>query len=178
MKEIWKAIKNYPMYEVSNKGKIRSFHNTFLSESGLKIPRTSKLTKSDSRYYVINLYSKGRFKKFYVHSLVLKTFVGSRPKDFVCNHKDGIKTNNNLSNLEWISRSDDVNHAYRVGLQPIRNRKGRKNPRARLDDNKVKEIKGLLAKGISQTKIGRIFNVSRGCISSISIEQTWKHITI
>lgn len=174
MDEIWKPIKDFSKYEVSNKGRIRSFYKNRFMKPLILIP-----IKNGCNYYFVNLYFKGIRKTPTIHRLVIESFVGLPPvKDFVCNHKDGNKLNNNLSNLEWISRSDDANHAYRLGLRPARDTRGEKSSNAKLKNNEVRKIKQLLNQGILHKEIAEIFKVTRANISQISRGFSWTNITI
>lgn len=67
---------------------------------------------------------------------------------------------------------DNADDRVKAGNQP----KGSKNNKATLNEEKVKEIKSLLNIGLSGAEIGRRFNVTRTCISSIKKERTWKHV--
>nr|DAK20800.1 MAG TPA: homing endonuclease [Caudoviricetes sp.] len=103
-KETWKPVVGYEgLYEVSSKGKVR----------GLKTGRILKpfYTKG---YAMVNLTSTSndRTKKL-VHRLVAQAFIPNLKNLSDVNHKDEIKTNNNLDNLEWISHKDNLNYGTR-----------------------------------------------------------------
>lgn len=112
---------------------------------------------------------KGKDKKsVLVHRLVANAYI---PKvegcDFV-NHKDGNKLNNNVENLEWCNRSENMLHAYSKGLIHLDSRPcGEKHHRSKLSDEQVKEIKKLHLAGISGAEIGRQYNVSKSVIYNI-----------
>ena len=104
--EIWKDIKGYEgLYQVSNLGRIRSFHEY----KGTNY-RIVSLGKGKIGYLTVCLHLKGKRKTFNVHRLVAETFI-KKPigKDFV-NHKDENKQNNKVSNLEWCTRSYNYNY--------------------------------------------------------------------
>lgn len=97
--EIFKIIKEYPLYSVSNMGRIRKNSNRKIMSP----------TAKPSGYMQINLFTNdGRRKKEYVHRLVALTFI----KNDMClpevNHIDGIRNNNVVTNLEWVSRQENV----------------------------------------------------------------------
>lgn len=103
--ETWKPIADYVgLYEVSNKGRVRN----------LKTGRILKpfYTKGYAR---VNLTSANndRTKKL-VHRLVALSFIPNLKNLSDVNHKDEIKTNNNLDNLEWISHRDNLNYGTRT----------------------------------------------------------------
>ena len=100
-KETWKPVVGYEgLYEVSSKGKVR----------GLKTGRILKpfYTKG---YAMVNLTSTSndRTKKL-VHRLVAQAFIPNLKNLSDVNHKDELKTNNNLDNLEWIRHKDNLNY--------------------------------------------------------------------
>ena len=97
--EIFKTIKEYPMYSVSTEGRIRK-------NSDQKILTPSR---KPSGYMQINLFTNdGRRKKEYVHRLMALTFLDN-PNHFPeVNHIDGVRDNNTLSNLEWITHVENM----------------------------------------------------------------------
>ncbi len=96
--EEWKVIEGYNQYEVSNLGKIR---------------RDDRLLKgrfTKNGYLVVALSVESKYKNHYIHRLVASAFI--KKVGGVVNHLDGIKTNNNVSNLEWTTYSNNTIHAY------------------------------------------------------------------
>lgn len=71
-------------------------------------------------YFKVDLYKKSKKsnkrRNVSVHTLVTEAFLGKRPKHLNVNHKDGIKTNNYISNLEYVTPMENVHHAIRLGL--------------------------------------------------------------
>lgn len=102
--EIWKDLKNFEnKYKISNRGNIFSkIQNRYLK---LCINKYGYVTAS------IN-HARGCDKNLYIHRLVADTFLGGIPEGMVINHKDGIKANNHVSNLEIVTSSDNNRHAY------------------------------------------------------------------
>lgn len=102
MKEIWKDIKGYEgLYQVSNIGRVRS-------SNGIIKPRISGC------YPRIKLYNKGACEHVFVHRLVAEAFIPNPENKSQVNHKDGNKLNNIVSNLEWVTPSENAIHAHRV----------------------------------------------------------------
>lgn len=107
--EIWKPVPNFETkYEVSNFGRLRN-------------RTTKKLKPADFNNYGyarLQAFDGVNSKKLFVHRLVAIVFIGE-PTDptFVVNHIDGDKTNNMVNNLEWVSRSDNDKHKYKLDLQ-------------------------------------------------------------
>lgn len=101
-KEIWKDIKGYEsLYQVSSYGRVKSLI-------------TNKIRKEDTNnwgYKKVTLHKDGKSKSFFIHRLVATHFIKNPNKYSEVNHKDGDKSNNHISNLEWCTRSHNMKHA-------------------------------------------------------------------
>lgn len=106
MEEIWKDIKGYKgLYQVSNLGRIKSFHK--YNKSNCRIISQAKGTLG---YLTVCLHLRGKRRTANVHRLVAEAFLEKENgKDFV-NHKDENKLNNKVSNLEWCTFEYNVNY--------------------------------------------------------------------
>jgi len=124
MKEIFKTHKSG--YIVSNKGRIKGKLVEFLS------PNCSK-----AGYLMCSIGL--------VHRVVVETFIGEIPKDMEVNHIDGVKSNNELSNLEVVTRSENQKHAHKTGLAPCT--KGEKNATSVLKEVEVIDIYEMVKSG-------------------------------
>ena len=120
MKEIWKDIPNYEgYYQVSNLGKIKSllFQNNVWNK---KYKREKLLKQKLDKYknYRVELWKDGTHKTFLVARLVAFTFYKEDINNnaLTVNHMDGNRLNNKLDNLEVISLKENIQHAFRNGL--------------------------------------------------------------
>jgi len=106
MEEIWKSIGGFEgIYQISNCGNVRS------------VKRSKNLKHNNSHgYFTVDLYLNGIRKKIRVHRLVAEAFIPNPDNKPEVNHEDGVKTNNNASNLTWMTHSENGLHAYRTGL--------------------------------------------------------------
>lgn len=107
MSEQWKLIEDYPNYEVSNMGRVR---NT-------KTGRILRLVVNEWGYLHVTLCKDGKMKRFLVHRLVATTFIQNPENKSQVNHINGIKTDNRVENLEWVTNSENQQHAIRTGLR-------------------------------------------------------------
>ena len=107
--EDWKEIAGYEgLYAVSSFGRVRSL------TKGLILKPVETKAKE---YYQVSLYKNKEQKTHNIHRLVANAFIENPSNKKEVNHKDGDKLNNNASNLEWSTRSENVLHSYRLGLQ-------------------------------------------------------------
>ena len=114
MKEIWKDIKGYEgLYQISNTGKIKSLerYKDNHSKKQLVKEKIRKQIISKTGYYTCMLTKNGNLKLFKVHRIVAEAFIPNPNNYPIINHIDGNKLNNNVSNLEWCTRSENQKHA-------------------------------------------------------------------
>lgn len=104
MTEQWKKIEEYPQYSISNLGRVRHDEKN-------KILVPFAIGKKGNQYQAVDLYPK---KSVRIHRLVAKYFIPNPENKPEVNHIDGDKTNNQATNLEWVSGSENCVHAYRV----------------------------------------------------------------
>ena len=124
------------------------------------------------------LYRENKPHSKYVHCLAAEAFMGPKPKNYQVNHKDGIKKNNQLDNLEYVTPSENNLHAYRIGLRlpPIPpNMQGEKNISAKLTLEKVKEIRATYQK-FSKHELAEKFKVHPVTIYDVLSRKTWNHV--
>ena len=126
MQEIWKPIPNYEdFYEVSNLGNVRTLNWNRTNQIRL-------LSPFDNGGYLRVSLVHGKKQHKLVHVLVANAFIPNPDNKPYVNHIDGNKRNNNVSNLEWCTVKENVNHAIAHGLRPLicdtPRRRGKENP--------------------------------------------------
>lgn len=158
---------------------IPNFKDYKITDTGQVINRSGKILKQNlsGNYPAIALCKNGKPHTKRIHRLVLEAFIGPCPQKMECNHIDGNKHNNNLSNLEWTTCSKNHKHAYRLGLRKQPNHQGEKHPNAKLKDGEVWLIKQILkANIVTQKHLGKMFKVNFRTISRIKTKDGWTHI--
>ena len=176
--EIWKEIKDFPNYEVSNKGRVKSINRTKIDLMNRVITNQGQLLVPTivAKYLRVNLYKNGIRFSTPVHQIVAKTFIENpNPTKYnQINHINGVRTNNEVSNLEWCDALHNIKHAINTGLRKI---KGEENPNAQLTNKEVVEIReNYVKKRGNIKKLAAKYGVSSGIISNLVNNKTYKNI--
>lgn len=115
----------------------------------------------------------GKSKYCRIHRLLAMTYMDFSPKLQV-DHKNGIKTDNRLENLELVTCQENIQRSHRLGL---RDHKGEKHPKSKLSNSDVKEIRDLYSTGLfTYEKLGDLYSMSLSGIGLIINRETWGHI--
>lgn len=169
--EQWRPIPGYEtFYEVSDLGNVRRHRNALLWSG-----RPVKQTLAGNGYRRVMLSKNGHEKSMRVHRLALLAFVGPPPTaKHQCNHKNGVKEDNRLENLEWATPKANTQHAFALGLVP--SRRGERNNRSKLAESTVRAIRSL-ANVMNCREIARLYCISRITVREIKRGRQWKHVT-
>jgi hypothetical protein len=123
MKEIWKDIKGYEgIYQVSNLGNLKSLSRLCDVGNGVYRKKEKIIYKFSLKngYPQFNLCKNNTHKNVYIHRLVGEYFLSNLSNFPTINHKDGIKTNNNINNLEWCTYLYNNKHAINYKLRKLK----------------------------------------------------------
>jgi hypothetical protein len=181
-RESWKDIADFPGYQVSDLGRVRSFwqqiHPKGVKGGTISIlgidPHLLSVQPNTGGYLRVLLQRDGRCHKRFIHHLVLEAFVGQRKPGNVARHGERGNECNEVSNLCWgTAVQNNREDKIRDGTLP----RGEVNGRAKLTEEKVRDVRRRLADGEKQECIARDLGVARATISSIAIGKSWRHLS-
>jgi DNA-binding CsgD family transcriptional regulator len=168
--EEWRKVVGFErFYSVSSLGRVRSDIQRNHRPHGRILSQSLKKTG----YLQICLSMNGKHFYYNVHTLVTEAFIGPRPADFQVNHLNGIKTDNRRENLEYVTRSENSQHALKLGLR----KRGEAHVNAKLKESDVREILRLHSDGNNTLKeIGDMFDIQPTQVFKIVTGETWAHV--
>ncbi|MFA5423636.1 MAG: NUMOD4 domain-containing protein [Phycisphaerae bacterium] len=178
--ETWKPIEGYEtLYEVSDRGAVRALPRAYVTGNGAKRTHgcfVMKMHPNGNGYLSVVLHKDGAGKTCRVHKLVAAAFLGISSLEI--NHKNGIKADNTLKNLEYCTRSENIKHAYAKGLIKFcKEQRGENNHAAKLKIEDVLKIRRLYEETqIRQKELARNFGVSPVTINDIIKKRRWAHV--
>lgn len=158
--EIWVPMFNFEgLYEVSNLGNAKSVSKTNAVGHQLK-ERPLGVFDNGYGYLYINIHKNGVYKRQRIHRIIWESF-NQKPlaRNIDINHKDGNKHNNAISNLEPVSRSENILHSKKVLGNFHYSYKDKK-----LTPEKKQQIIDMRSQGLSYRKIGAALGVSHAAV--------------
>ena len=173
-KEIWKPVKGYEgIYEVSNFSRVKAL---------IRKTRTWQIHKesiasvnSKTRGYVKFGGHKNNIKEhLLMHRVIAEAWIPN-PNNFPdVNHINAIRDDNRIENLEWVTHSMNMKHAYKIGNK---NQKGEKNNSAKINQTIANNIRIYYNAfpHLSQKEVGKVFGLSREHIKDIINYKTWNY---
>ncbi len=169
----WRIAPSFPNYEVHETGLVRRRISANNVKAGqiLKPQVDARRPYNNTSYAHHILTRDGVKQKVRVHRLVLEAFVGFAPTPLhEGNHLDGNGLNNHVTNLEWVTRGENIHHAFATGLRPYQ--RGELGPRAKLTSADVQAIRAAPVP-FNQSEWSRRLGVCRATIQNVRSGRTW-----
>ncbi len=179
--EQWKDVLGWEeRYEVSNLGRVRSksFLKQGANRSGpfcyLTSPKILKPNVLSDGYEQVKFQHFGTKASVLVHRVVALAFLPPAREDQTqVNHKDSDRANNRVSNLEWVTPSENMLHGFKYGNK---DNSGENHPRTSFSDEDVRNIRALHSQGMTYADIGRRYGVTYQAVSAIVRRINWGHL--
>lgn len=159
------------LYKINKQGKI------------ISLPRhrcrgkVKKATLINNGYLIVNLCKNSKSKNYLLHRLVAETFIPNPENKPDINHKNGIKTDDRVENLEWCTKSENMQHAVKTGLFVPTKFKilvGEKHGSSKLKEADVIFIRNH--KEMSNKELAKKFNISKEHASLIKNKKSWRYL--
>jgi hypothetical protein len=164
-KEMWRKINNIDNYYISSSGRIFSIDTRHNNRLFLK----QRLNPKGYPLVSLNKSNKG---VFLVHRLVALAFIPNPNSLPQINHKDGIKTNNHISNLEWVTGKENIQHAIKTGL--FEHMYGENNANSIFNKNDIINIRNdYINSSLGIKNLAKKYNTSNNTIKIIIYNKTW-----
>jgi hypothetical protein len=154
--EIWKDIVNFEdSYQVSSIGRVKSKTRMIKNGKGFRTLEGQILKGDINRYGYINyrLWKHNKLFNMLGHRLVAVAFIDNHDNKKEVNHKNGIKNDNVIENLEWNTRNENTSHAFKTGLE--------KPKKGLISEETFKAIKLEIAKGRKKIEVLEEFRCTR-----------------
>jgi len=159
-----KEIKGYPGYLACENGFIYS----------KKTKRFLKPHLSKYGYFTVCLCKNNIKKTYRVNRIIAETFLDNPENKPQVNHINGIKTDNTVKNLEWVTASENQKHASANNLYNCR--KGANNGNSRFKESEIVKIRQMYSSNLTQKEIAKIFKTTQSTISGIVRGHVWGHL--
>lgn len=174
--EIWKDVVGYEgLYQISSFGNVKSLGKTIDKGKFGKVFFPEKLLSVfiDNQYFYIGLHKNKKQKKISIHRILAIAFIPNPENKPFINHKNGIKTDNRIENLEWVTPKENSEHASINNL--VARNFGEKNGKHKLNTKDILLIRNSRYK-ISRKELSKNLNVSIKHIDRIRENKRWRHI--
>lgn len=170
-------LDEFPGYAIGSDGSVWSMWKSGVGGLGSvwrqRVPQRDTDRYGRVRMFVQLRHKDGSIVGRKIHRLVLEAFIGQCPDGMeACHFPDSDQTNNRLSNLRWGTKLENESHKTIHNTAPC----GERNPRSKLSESDVLEIRKMKDSGISYSDISRMFKISRSNIHFIVSRQTWSHV--
>jgi len=176
--ERWLPIPEWPAYEVSDYGRVRSYLKNVKHEGArggfhrIICDKPQRILKQSTRlrYPYVILRDGSRNWTVKIHALVLLAFIGPRPDGLICCHNDGDPTNNRLDNLRWDTPSSNVQDSIQHGTY----KNGGGLARRKFSTREIVQIRRQRADGSTYKDLGERWGIGAMPIFRICVGESYK----
>lgn len=169
--EEWRAVVGFPDYAVSNAGMVKRVTASKGHRAGILL-KPGRDWRGYERVWLVNPIGEKRMMS--VHVVVAAAFIGPRPDGNDVNHLDSNPSHNGVGNLEYATRTENMQHAKRAGrLKPPPRMVGAANPAAKLTATDVQSIRERRSSGETLRSLAAMFRVHRNTIWNITKGSGW-----
>lgn len=171
--EKWKNVVGFEgLYQVSDMGNVRLY--PYHKSKNHPNAGIIKLIPISGNYQVVNLTKNKIKKQFRVHRLVCEAFIPNPLNKPFVNHIDTNPANNKISNLEWCTQKENINHSLKLGTMKVH---GSDNGNSKLTPENVLQIRKIKSeRKISNKEIASMFGVEKSTVGYIIKRKLWNHI--
>ncbi|GFO55963.1 hypothetical protein GMSM_29700 [Geomonas sp. Red276] len=148
-----KKVKDYEGYAITKNGVVYS-----LPRKGVKKPRLMKpIANMKADYLRVALSKNGKNELVYVHRLVAEAYIPNPLNKPMVNHKNGVKTDNRVENLEWVTGEENRLHAFELGLYPMQ----------KIHPSQKKDVYDMVVKGVPVKKVAEIYGLKPNSVYTL-----------
>lgn len=176
--EVWRSVPGFEAaYLINQWGVVKSTSRYVKcgkngSALRFKVGQVIKPYLGTDGYFYVFLSCNNKTKHFAIHRLLAILFILNPENKREVNHKNTIRTDNSLDNLEWATPKENIQHSIKIGTN-TQCLPGENNPAARLTNREVLEIR---AESGSHISIAKKYNVSRRTVGFIKRRERWAHL--
>lgn len=162
-------LENFSRYEFNEDGTIIA-----LNWKGSKIAKEITPALSGGYLKTVFVDDNGKYISIVVHRMIAKAFIPNPENKPEINHKNGIKTDNRVENLEWVTHKENIIHSFKNNLQ---NNNGENNPFSILTEDQVKEIRfKFKPRKYTREMLSKEYGVKPATIKDVILRKSWSHV--
>lgn len=178
--EIWKPVVGYEgLYEVSTHGRVKSVARIYQSiKEGFNWDKRTisalKATRLKKDGYVdTGLSLDGKYTQRVIHRLVAEAFIPNPENKPCVNHIDNNRSNNHVSNLEWVNHKENTAHSYAQNRGTWQKQWGEDNVSSKLNLDEVLKLRKLKSQGKTNREVSDILNINIKEVGRIHRKERW-----
>lgn len=162
-------LENYSKYEFNEDGTVLA-----LNWKGSKIKKLMTPALSGGYLKTVFVNDDGKNVSITVHRMIAKAFIPNPHNKSEVNHINGIKTDNRVENLEWVTHQENIIHAFKNNLE---NNIGENNPFSKMTPEKIREIRAKFKpRKYTREMLAKEYGLKASTIKDIVLRKSWSHV--